>query len=62
MSHHNGREFQLVLAGEMLLELGFERYRLKAGDSIIFDSTTPHRLSNAGQEPMRAISVIFNTR
>ncbi len=60
MSHHTGREFHMVLKGELLLELGFERHLLKAGDSIIFDSTTPHRLNNAGQEPMYAISVIFN--
>lgn len=59
MSHHSGREFHYVLEGELLLELGFERYLLKAGDSIIFDSTTPHRLSNAGSVPMRALSVIF---
>jgi uncharacterized cupin superfamily protein len=62
MTHHVGREFQLVLEGELLLELGFERYLLKAGDSIIFDSETPHRLSNAGQAPLRAVSVIFNTK
>jgi transcriptional regulator with XRE-family HTH domain len=60
MTHHAGREFHLVLQGELLLELGFERYLLKAGDSIIFDSPTPHRLSNAGQVAMRAISMIFN--
>ena len=60
MSRHNGREFTLVLEGELLLELGFESYLLKPGDSIIFDSTTPHRLTNAGQVPMHAISVIFN--
>jgi mannose-6-phosphate isomerase-like protein (cupin superfamily) len=60
MSHHAGREFHLVLQGELLLELGFERYLLKTGDSIIFDSTTPHRLSNTGSVPMRAISMIFN--
>lgn len=60
MSHHSGREFQYVLEGTLLLELGFEHYLLEAGDSIIFDSTTPHRLSNAGNIPLRAISVIFN--
>jgi len=62
MSHHAGREFHLVLEGELLLELAFERYLLKAGDSIIFDSTTPHRLSNAGQTVLRAISVIFDQK
>lgn len=59
-SHHSGREFHVVLEGEMVLELGQERYLLKPGDSVIFDSKTPHRLGNAGQVPLRAISVIFN--
>jgi transcriptional regulator with XRE-family HTH domain/mannose-6-phosphate isomerase-like protein (cupin superfamily) len=60
MSHHVGREFGLVLEGELLLELGFERYLLKAGDSIIFDSKTPHRLTNAGQVAVRAIWVVMS--
>jgi transcriptional regulator with XRE-family HTH domain/mannose-6-phosphate isomerase-like protein (cupin superfamily) len=61
MSHHVGREFQLVLAGILTLELAFERYTLYPGDSIIFDSTIPHRLINHGIEPMRAISVVLNS-
>jgi transcriptional regulator with XRE-family HTH domain/quercetin dioxygenase-like cupin family protein len=60
MSQHAGREFQLVLSGELTLELAFERHVLHAGDSIIFDSTVPHRLVNNGHEPMRAISVVLN--
>lgn len=59
MSHHTGREFTYVLEGELLLELGFEKYLLQPGDSFIFDSTTPHRLSNVGDVPMRAITMIF---
>lgn len=60
MSHHTGREFGFILEGELLLELGFEQYQLKPGDSVIFDSATPHRLTNTGQVPMRAMWVIFN--
>ncbi len=60
MSRHVGREFGLILEGELLLELGFERYLVKVGDSVIFDSSTPHRLTNAGQVPLKAIWVIFN--
>jgi DNA-binding XRE family transcriptional regulator/mannose-6-phosphate isomerase-like protein (cupin superfamily) len=60
MSQHSGREFGLVFAGVLTLEVGFERYILKPGDSIIFDSTTPHRLSNEGAETMRAIWVVIN--
>jgi transcriptional regulator with XRE-family HTH domain len=59
MSHHSGREFGLILEGVLTLELGFERYELEPGDSIIFDSTTPHRMSNAGEIPMKAIWVVM---
>jgi len=60
MSHHNGREFGFILEGELLVELGFESYTLKAGDSIIFESTTPHRLINKGTQSMRAVWVVLN--
>lgn len=62
MSHHEGREFGLVLEGELSVELGFERHALHAGDSIIFDSTTPHRLSNPCTAPMRALWVVLSPR
>ena len=60
MSHHGGREFGYILEGELSIELGFESYTLKAGDSIIFESTTPHRLSNKGTTPLRAVWVLLN--
>ncbi len=60
LSHHEGREFGLVLEGELVLQLGFRQVTLQAGDSIVFDSTTPHRLSNKGTVPMRALWVIWN--
>jgi uncharacterized cupin superfamily protein len=62
LSHHVGREFGLVLEGQLVVELGFERYVLQAGDSIIFDSTTPHRLTNSCSKLMRALWVILNTK
>ncbi len=60
LSHHSGREFGLVLAGELTVELGFERYTLKEGDSITFDAATPHRLTNPSPRPMRALWVTWN--
>lgn len=60
MSHHGGREFGFILDGELTIELGFESYILKAGDSIIFESTTPHRLINKGSQAMRALWVVLN--
>src|SRR5262249_27705038 len=60
MSHHDGREFGLILEGELVIELGFDLYTLKAGDSMIFDSTVPHRLTNKGSQPMRALWVVLS--
>lgn len=60
MSHHQGREFGLILEGELVIELGFESYTLKAGDSIIFESTTPHRLENKGNKQLKAIWVVLS--
>lgn len=59
MSHHAGREFGLVLSGELTVELGFDRYVLSPGDTIIFDSSRPHRLSNNGTVPAESIWVIW---
>lgn len=60
MLFHPGREFGYVLEGEAQLDLGFEQYLLRAGDSVAFDATFPHRLTNIGQTPMRILWVRFN--
>lgn len=60
LSHHEGREFGLVLEGELVVQLGFNQVTLRQGDTIIFDSTTPHRLANKGDMPMRALWVVWN--
>jgi transcriptional regulator with XRE-family HTH domain/quercetin dioxygenase-like cupin family protein len=61
LSHHEGREFGLVLEGELWIELGFESYALQKGDSIIFESTVPHRLINRSDQSMRAIWVVLSS-
>jgi len=48
---HEGEEFLHVLRGnfEIWLNDG-EHYRLKPGDSLYFESTTPHRWKNPGRK------------
>jgi transcriptional regulator with XRE-family HTH domain len=60
LSHHEGREFGLIVEGELLIELGFDSYTLHKGDSIIFESTVPHRLINKSDHPMRAVWVVLS--
>jgi transcriptional regulator with XRE-family HTH domain len=54
---HMGREYGLVLSGRLRVTIGFdeEQYELGPGDSIAFESSRPHRLENAGDEPVEAI-------
>lgn len=52
---HNGREYGYVINGTLSVQIGFSEHRLHPGDSIAFDSTTPHRLFNSGDVPVEAI-------
>jgi transcriptional regulator with XRE-family HTH domain len=47
---HEGEEFLHILRGEFEIWLGSkEHYRLKPGDSLYFESSTPHRWRNPGR-------------
>jgi DNA-binding transcriptional MerR regulator/quercetin dioxygenase-like cupin family protein len=47
---HEGEEFLHVLRGEFEISLnGGERYNLKPGDSLYFESSTPHSWKNPGR-------------
>jgi len=55
---HEGEECALVLEGTMELQLGRETHVLKEGDSIRFECSLPHRVTNIGRRPLRAIWAI----
>jgi transcriptional regulator with XRE-family HTH domain len=57
LMRHSGTEFGYVISGELTLTLGFDTHRLTAGDSISFDSVTPHAYRNESAEP--AVGVWF---
>jgi DNA-binding transcriptional MerR regulator/mannose-6-phosphate isomerase-like protein (cupin superfamily) len=47
---HEGEEFLHILRGEFEIWLNSkEHYRLKTGDSLYFESSTPHRWRNPGR-------------
>jgi transcriptional regulator with XRE-family HTH domain len=59
---HAGQEWGYVLSGTLGVTIGFDDYRLGPGDAIAFDSTTPHRLYNAGSEPVHGIWFVLGRR
>lgn len=52
---HTGQEWGYVLSGRLGVRIGFEEFVLGPGDAIAFDSGTPHRLFNAGEEPVHGV-------
>jgi transcriptional regulator with XRE-family HTH domain/quercetin dioxygenase-like cupin family protein len=55
LTRHAGFEYGYVISGTLEIALGFATYQVKAGESIAFDSSTPHRLTNTGDVPVEAI-------
>lgn len=56
--HHRGKEYGFVVSGKLTVQVGFAEYELGAGDSISFDSSTPHRLSNPFDEVSTSIWLV----
>jgi transcriptional regulator with XRE-family HTH domain len=57
-AHGDSEELFVVLYGDVQLELGGELYALESGDSIDYRSSTPHRITNTGEEPAEVMWII----
>lgn len=59
MSSHEGEEFIYVLGGRIEVLYGEDSLMLEVGDSIYYDSTTPHQVQAAGDTDARILAVIY---
>ena len=57
---HEGEEFAYVLKGEVEIMVGDNVNRLKAGDSLQFNSGIKHDLKNVGKEDAELIVVVYS--
>jgi transcriptional regulator with XRE-family HTH domain len=57
---HNGRDYAVIIEGDLSAQVGFERFVLRSGDSIAFDATIPHQFWNQGTQLVRAVFVLVN--
>jgi len=55
---HFGQEFVLVLKGTLEITLNETVYILHKGDSIYFNSSTPHAFKNIGKEKAEAVWIV----
>jgi transcriptional regulator with XRE-family HTH domain len=55
---HYGQEFVLILEGSLEINLNGEKYILKKGDSIYFNSNTPHSFKNLHKGTTEALWIV----
>lgn len=56
---HEGEEFVFVMEGELELTLDRRVHHLKPGESMHFNSETPHRLKSLSATPTRCLVVLY---
>ncbi|MGW0758304.1 helix-turn-helix domain-containing protein [Streptomyces sp. NPDC002814] len=61
LMRHTGTEYGFLTSGELVLTLGFDEYPLHPGDAVCFESTTPHRYRNDGEEPAVGVWCVFSS-
>lgn len=54
---HEGSEFLFVLEGLLIIRFQDEEHELRAGDSVLMDSSEPHSYRGVGKKGARAIVV-----
>jgi transcriptional regulator with XRE-family HTH domain len=57
-THGDSEELLIVVEGRVHVQLGAEVFDVEAGDSVHYESSTPHRVANAGDEPAEVMFVI----
>ena len=59
LSAHEGEEFIYVMDGEVEIEYGKEKYMLKEGDSIFYDSIVKHHVHGAPGKSAKILAVVY---
>lgn len=59
LTTHDGQELDLVIKGSMKIQIGSHTEILTAGDSIYYDSSTPHGMIAVGGEDMEFYAIVL---
>ena len=59
LSAHEGEEFIYVMNGEVEIEYGKDKYILKQGDSIFYDSIVKHHVHGAPGKSAKILAVVY---
>jgi transcriptional regulator with XRE-family HTH domain len=59
---HSGRDYGLVITGQIVVEIEDQEETLRRGDYIAFDADRPHRIVNRSSRPARVLWIIAHDR
>jgi transcriptional regulator with XRE-family HTH domain len=62
LTRHSGFEHAYILEGELTLQLDFDEYVLRPGDSLQFESARPHAYTNRGAAVARGVWFVMGRR
>ncbi|MFB2582453.1 helix-turn-helix domain-containing protein [Herbiconiux sp. P15] len=62
MTQHRGVEYAYLLSGELTVQVDFDTFVFRAGDSLMLDSVRPHLFSNRGDVPAKGIWFVVGRR
>ena len=60
LTSHDGQELDLVVEGQLMVQIGEHREILGPGDSIYFDSETPHGMIAVGGQDCVFYAIVLN--
>ena len=60
LTTHAGQECDLVISGKLKVQVGDHTAILEAGDSIYYDSSTPHGMIAVGGENCKFYAIVLN--
>jgi transcriptional regulator with XRE-family HTH domain len=58
LARHSGRDYGVVVSGQVVVEFEDRRERLRSGDYIAFDAQQAHRVVNESRRPARILWII----
>lgn len=59
LNTHPGQEFNLILEGRVMLQIGNNDLILETGDSIYFDANRPHGMKALDGRPVKFLAIII---
>lgn len=60
LTTHRGQECDIVIEGELIVQVGAHKELLKAGDSIYYDSSTPHGMIATNGKDCLFYAIVLN--